>query len=86
MNSYKRQTWLNSLNSPSTGNVVAFDGVVKYSDDKEIRTTFLSISDCHVSARLHKTEADTMEEFIEKMTLLRDEIDLFINHLKQSVG
>lgn len=27
----------------------------------------------------------TMKEFITKIKLLRDEIDLFINHLKQSV-
>lgn len=81
---YNKRTWLNKDNSPSTGNVVAFDGEVTWKNEK-IRNTFLSVSDCNVSVRLHPTDDDSIKDFIDKMKLLRSEIDLFINHLEQSI-
>lgn len=77
---YNRRTWLNKESSPSTGNVVAFEGEV-YHDGKCYDSAFLSISDCNVSARIHKTDADSLEDFRDKMVLLRYELDLFIDHL-----
>lgn len=79
---YNKRTWLNKDNSPSTGNIVAFEGEVLWKGEK-IPSAFLSISDCNVSARLHKTDEDTIEDFIEKMKLLKSEIELFINYLEQ---
>lgn len=81
---YNKRTWLNKDNSPSTGNVVAFEGEVLWKGEK-IQSMFLSVSDCNVSARLHKTDEDTPQDFIDKMKLLRNEIDLFICHLEKSV-
>ena len=80
---YNKRAWLNKDNSASTGNVVAFDGVVAWRDEK-IRSTFLSISDCNVSARLHKSDDDTVDDFIDKMELLKSEIELFISYLKEN--
>ena len=80
---YNKRTWLNKDNSASTGNVVAFDGVVGWRDEK-IRSTFLSISDCSVSARLHKSDDDMIDDFIDKMELLKNEIELFIDYLKDN--
>lgn len=83
---YNRRTWLNKPDSPSTGSVVAFEGDVLWKG-KKIQSAFLSVSDCNVSARLHKTDEDTLEDFIDKMKLLRSEIDLFINYLENiSIG
>ncbi|MDR1343890.1 MAG: hypothetical protein LBJ39_00920 [Tannerellaceae bacterium] len=79
---YNKRVWLNKDDSPSTGNVVAFDGEVTWRDEK-IRDVFLSVSDCNVSARLHKSDDDTIEDFIDKMELLKTEIGLFIDYLKQ---
>ena len=81
---YNKRTWLNKANSPSTGNVVAFDGMTTWRDEK-IRNIFLSVSDCNVSVRLHKTDDDTIREFVNKMKLLNDEIQLFINHLEKEL-
>lgn len=78
---YNKRTWLNTPGSPSTGNVVAFDGMVSWHDEK-IRSVFLSVSDCNVCARLHKTDDDTIDDFINKMKLLRENIDEFIHHLE----
>ncbi|MEG1009360.1 MAG: hypothetical protein RSE41_01135 [Clostridia bacterium] len=83
METYNKRIWLNKLSSPSTGNVVAFDGFITYKE-KNIRNTFLSVSDCNNSVRLHKTEDDTLEDFIDKIKLLRDELNLFINHLENN--
>lgn len=80
---YNKRTWLNKEASPSTGNIVAFDGEVSWRGEK-IRAPFLEISDCNVSVRLHKTDDDTIGDFIDKMKLLKNEIELFINHLETS--
>jgi hypothetical protein len=79
---YNKRTWLNKENSPSTGNVVAFEGNVLWKGEK-IYSAFLSISDCNVSARLHKADEDTLQDFIDKMKVLKNEVELFINHLEK---
>jgi hypothetical protein len=80
MKEYNKRTWLNKDTSPSLGSVVAFDGEVKYSDATE-RTTFLAISDCRYTIKLIKN-TETIEDFIEKMKLIKSEIEQFINHLE----
>lgn len=81
---YNKRTWLNKENSPSTGNIVAFDGETSWKGEK-VRNTFLSISDCNNSIRLHRIEDDSIEDFIDKMELLKSEIALFIDHLKKTI-
>lgn len=78
---YNKRAWLNKENSPSTGNIVCFDGNTTHNGNVA-RNVFVSISDCYNSARLHLTEDDTIEDFISKITILRDELSSFINHLK----
>jgi hypothetical protein len=82
---YNKRTWLNSIKSDSTGSVVAFDGKVSY-EGQYVDSTFLEIADCRRKIRLHITSDDSRQDFIEKMILLRDEIDMFINHLKKLNG
>ena len=79
---YNKRTWLNADDSPSTGSVICFDGDVKWHDET-IHTMFLQISDCCQSVRLHKSDNDTKEDFINKIELLKNEIEEFLNHLKQ---
>ncbi len=81
---YNKRTWLNKPDSPSTGNVVAFDGVTAWKG-VNIRDTFLSISDCNNSIRLHKIDDDTTEECIDKMMLLKNEIEQFIGYLEATL-
>lgn len=79
---YNSRAWLNGPGSPSTGNVVCFDGETAY-DNGPFRNLFISISDCHNSARLHKTFDESVENFINKLKILRSEIDNFITHLEE---
>nr|DAS18324.1 MAG TPA: hypothetical protein [Caudoviricetes sp.] len=81
---YNKRTWLNKPGSPSTGNVVAFDGVTAWKG-VNIRDTFLSISDCNNSIRLHKIDDDSTEDFIDKMKLLKNEIEQFIGYLETTL-
>lgn len=83
MSSYNKRTWLNKDNSPSLGSVVAFDGEVKYSDATE-RTTFLALSDCSKTIKIIRN-TESIEDFIDKMKLLKNEIELFINHLEKQL-
>jgi hypothetical protein len=78
---YNKRTWLNKLDSPSLGSVTTFDGDVNYQDGTE-RTTFLAISDCHHTIKLIKN-TENIDDFIEKMKLLKNEIEQFINHLEK---
>lgn len=80
---YNKREWLNGKQSASTGNVVAFDGIIHW-EGKPIHKTFLQISDCNNSIRLHTTEDDSDQDFINKLITLRDTIDNFIQYLKTS--
>ncbi|MBV5346755.1 hypothetical protein JZU46_00775 [bacterium] len=84
METYSKRLWLNKPESRSTGSVVAFDGLVDYGDGKGPEPTiFLEVADCHCKTKLHLTNYDTKEEFIEKMELLHKTIGDFITHLKE---
>lgn len=78
---YNKRTWLNPIESSSTSSIVAFDGDVEYSD-KTYRDTFLKISDCRNTIKLHKKDTEQIKDFITKLKLLKNEIEQFINHLE----
>ncbi|ATV32535.1 hypothetical protein CUC00_08450 [Prevotella intermedia] len=80
---YNKRVWLNKESSPSTGNVVCFDGNTTWHGEV-IRNTFLQLSDCNWSVRLHKTEDDNTTDFIGKLKLLRNEVDEFISYLEKN--
>jgi len=80
---YNHRIWLNKKDSPSTGSFVAFDGDMTHYGNTA-RNMFVSISDCYQSVRLHLTEDDTIEDFIQKLKVLRDGISNFINHLENN--
>lgn len=80
---YNKRTWLNKESSPLTGNVICFDGYTTWHGEK-MRNTFLQISDCSWSIRLHKTEDDSITDFIDKLKLLNSEISSFITHLEKN--
>ena len=82
---YNKRTWLNAIKSDSTGSVVAFDGKVTYGNEL-VDSTFLEVSDCRHKIRLHLTSDDDKQDFIDKMKLLRNEIDEFINHLEKDLN
>lgn len=78
-----KRVWLNDPDSPSTGNVVAYDGEIVDYDDAPYHSTFFRVSDCHVSANIHKAAYDTEREFINKLTTIRDTLNEFIAHLEK---
>jgi hypothetical protein len=80
MTTYIKKTWL-SEKSDSTSSVVAYCGKVKYRG-KMTDDAFIEIADCRHKINLHITPDETKEDFINKIKLLRNEIEEFINHLK----
>lgn len=80
---YCIRKWLNKDESPSTGEIVVFDGMIK-DEDGGYRTTFCQIGDCFEKVKLHKNYYDLMDDFIEKMKLMRDVIDRFVEHLEEN--
>lgn len=82
---YSRREFLNQKDSPSTGFVIAYDGMINDDEEEEpYRATFLKVGDCYSIVKLHKASYDTMDDFIEKMEKLKDVIGGFIDHLKMT--
>lgn len=81
---YNHRVWLNSENSRSTGSIVCFDGETDFSDGIG-RDIFIEVADCRGKVRLHKSSDDSVAEFIQKLSAMRDEIDFFISHLETKV-
>lgn len=80
---YNKRTWLNSNKSDSTSSVVAYDGKVTDMDTKQqVDYRFLEVSDCRNKIKIHQTSDDTKNDFTNKIKLLKDEIELFINYLE----
>ena len=81
---YNRRVWLNKAESSFSGNMVAFADDIKC--DKGIyNEMFLRISDCHHTVNLHRSTDDAVDDFINKMKILRDELNLFIEYLETDV-
>ena len=78
---YSKRVWLNPNHKDSTSSIVCFNGMVKDFEGKLYPSTFVEIADCHHKIHLHQTSDDTREEFITKLQLLRDELNLFIDDL-----
>jgi len=80
---YNKRTWLNTETCDSTSSIVAFDGTVTDIDTKnEYTQRFLEIADCRNKVRLHKTSDDSDKDFLNKMKLLKSEIEQFIYYLE----
>jgi hypothetical protein len=75
--------WLNSDGSSSTGSIVCFHGKSSWANKhgEQADSTFIEIADCHVKARLHRSEFDTLDDFITKLNLLRSTLDRFHDEL-----
>lgn len=87
MSHYNSRIWLNSTESHYTGSVTCFDGVVSNRGKPPERYTFLELSDCHGKSRIHYDNNLDMIAFIDKLKLLKNEIELFIAHLEhESTG
>ena len=78
---YNTRDWLNPVSSPSTGSIVCFDGITQYSDGTDTNC-FIEVSSCHDKARIHKTFADSMDDYINKVEKLQNAITNYLNHLK----
>lgn len=83
---YSKRIWLNPNDSPSTGNMIMFDGQEYDEDGKGYNSQFLKISDCYHTIRLHQAYYDTKKDFLNKLILMRDELNLFIEHLENKLN
>lgn len=79
---YNKRVWLNTDDSHFTGSMVCHDGVVSNQGKPAARYTFVEFSDCHKKSRIHKDDNLDMKDFINKLKLVRLELELFISHLE----
>lgn len=83
---YNKRTWLNPETSDATSSVVAYDGKVTDLDTgKKFPERFLEIADCRHKVRIHLTSDDSDSDFLNKMIILKNEIQRFINYLNKPI-
>lgn len=76
---YTSRTFLGKEGTASTSNVVFYSGPPAWkSDNPEQHVQFVSISDCHQSVRLHRTDQESMEDWLNKLRVLRAQLDAYI--------
>lgn len=81
---YCKRIWLNKEDSPSTGSLVCFDGILE--DDENLHhQMFVELGSCNTKARIHKIFEDTPAEFLEKIILVRDNLNSFIQHIEKGL-
>ncbi len=73
---------LNPINHPSTGHVVAYDGKSPWK--KGEKYTYLEVSDCQNTIRLHLCRTDNIQSFVKKLKILHKVIGKFIAHLEKN--
>lgn len=83
---YSDKEFLNDEKSPSVGFIQGFLGTFHENNDKEDDiSAWLRIGDCHQISCLHKTNFDTLEDFLKKMTKVRNFIDRFMSAIQQEI-
>ena len=82
---YNRRTWLNPESSSSTSAIITFDGKYINEDGKEDDWRFVELKDCKRTVTfMQHTDEDTKEDFVNKIKLIRDELDLYLDYLKNN--
>lgn len=80
---YNYRRFLAAQDTASTANIVCYSGPSAW-DGPEKPSHFVSISDCHESVRLHKTDQESMEDYIAKLSGLRTDLDAYISWLHRN--
>lgn len=78
---YNTRVWLNKNSSRNTGSIVCYDGITEFSDGMN-EDSFVEIADCHNKVRIHKDLNGTNDEWLNKLRLLRDNLNNFILFLE----
>lgn len=82
---YNNRTWLNGYNSPFTGSVVCHLSKETDKEDKTWYNAFIELGGCHDKARIHHDwDNESLTDYINKVELLRNEIDNYLLVLKQN--
>ena len=85
--SFYTREFLETVESGSTAIITAFHGPVKYDIGRSSRlreqdNTFLSISDCHSTVRLHINNGDATA-FVAKLRLIQETTKALADHLEK---
>ena len=78
---YSSRKWLNKKGDPSTGSICCYKGPSAWNE--KIIDSYLEVSDCHNSVRLHKTKSQSDKDFLMKIKKIRKSIDDFIEFLEE---
>ena len=81
MKTYCKKKWLNEKNSPSTGSIMTYYGLTFWG--KKEPQMFIELADCHCKVRLHKTNDDTIKQYIKKIKLLEKTLHNYVKFLQK---
>ena len=81
---YNKRRWLNKKASQSTGSIVCYNGTVQWNAESDREEhIFVEVADCHNKVRLHKMTDDSLDDFIDKITLMSNQLTKFAEHLRK---
>lgn len=83
MAKYNSRIFLNPETSIGDSTMRCFDGKYIDVDGKEQETTYVTISDCYSKIKIHPIIGEDKNNFIKKIKLMRDELDIFYLYLLQ---
>lgn len=86
---YNSRKWLNPDYSPFTGSLVCH--LSTYTDEKEPEKThinaFVELGGCHSKSRIHHDwDSQDIREYRDKVKIIRDEIDKYLENLEKFIG
>ena len=84
---YVKRQWLNDENSASSGSVVAYSGPAwRTGIDADETWHYFEVADCHSKIRLHKSDIESLNHFINKLKKLAKAAEEFAAFLESVDG
>lgn len=83
---YKSESWLCPKTSPSTSSIVCYDGPVTFESGETHNRRFVEFKSCLETVRMFQYENDSTEDFLNKLKLLKRDLNKFIMYLEKKEG
>ena len=82
MKRYNSRVFLNNEESIGDSTMRCFDGGYIDENGKFEDITYITISDCYSKIKIHPIVGESKENFINKVELIKYELDKFLTYLK----
>jgi len=82
---YNDRLWLNDERISSTGSIVCYSGESSWkkpNSEEPEHTRFVEIADCHSKVRIHQSDLESLQEYIDKIREMKKALERYIQRLE----